>query len=100
MSNINLQLQQLMVAAEDKQARRVDAQLVDPITNEELWVDFACVHTTSKTHIAAELKRTAFRNSSSEKKILELPSVMLQTNTQRQAHVLRVLARPRRETGP
>ena len=37
---------------------RIDLQIKDPFSNQEIWIDVTCIHPTVKTRIQTELKQT------------------------------------------
>jgi hypothetical protein len=57
----DLQLQVLLADKSAKQGRRMDVQIIDPHTGDEVWVDPTCTHTTGATKLAAERKETKRR---------------------------------------
>ncbi len=57
----DLQLQVLLADKSAKQGRRMDVQIIDPHTGDEVWTDPACTHTTDTTKLAAERKETKRR---------------------------------------
>jgi len=68
---------ELDVLLEDKCAksgRRMDVQIVDPRTGEEVWTDPTCIHTTGTTKLAAERKETMRRLGSENKEVKGAPS--------------------------
>ena len=68
---------ELDVLLEDKCAksgRRMDVQIVDPRTGEEVWTDPTCIHTTGTTRLAAERKEIKRRFDSEDKEVKGAPS--------------------------
>lgn len=75
---------------------RIDVQLEDPLTEQEMWVDTICIHPTCQTRIKAEFKHVkkiilAETLARSERKINQLTkqsekAVINQTNTKHCAY--------------
>ena len=45
---------------------RIDLQIEDPVSNQEIWVDVTCIHPTCKSRIKTELKQIKEEKQSNE----------------------------------
>ena len=58
--------------------KRLDVWITDPTPGDEAFVDMACTHPTSKSHLAGEVKRTRLRLAATENKTRKLPGASVE----------------------
>ena len=74
----NARLQAILNSRKKKKGLRLDLWITDPSTGDEAFIDMACTHPNSKSHLAAEVKRTKERLATSDKSIRKLPGAAVE----------------------